>query len=319
MSKRNVIITGVSSFVGMHLARVFSQANNDVCAVISRPIACYDGIRGERLAAIAEQVSFEICDLTDNDAVGGLIKKVQPDLWVHHAGYAENYGSRDYDLEKSLTINVVALEPLYKCLAGTGCNVIVTGTSMEYTSGDTADREDDICWPDLPYGVSKLAETVEAHRLSLQYKIPTRVARIYIPVGPFDAPGKLIDSVIGALLKGESVDLSPCTQKRDFMGVDDIASAYFKLAEDMPRINFDVFNVCSGQARELRELLLNLCSIIGADPALLNFGAREMRPGEPLISYGSNDKAVSLLNWQPNDLIETLRTLVAESQNKRTV
>lgn len=319
MSKRNVIITGVSSFVGMHLARIFTQANYDVCAVTSRPMTSYDGIRGERLAAIAELVGFEVCDLTDRDAVGELINTVQPDLWIHHAGYADNYGSRDYDLEKSLAMNVVTLEPLYKCLAGTGCNVIVTGTSMEYTSGDTADFEDDICWPDLPYGVSKLAETVEAHRLSLQYKIPTRVARIYIPVGPYDAPGKLIDSVIGALLKGECVDLSPCTQKRDFMGVEDIALAYLKLAEDMPRTSFDVFNVCSGQARELKELLLSLCLIIGADPALLNFGAREMRLGEPMISYGDNSKAKEFLNWQPNDLIETLRTLVAESQNKRTV
>jgi len=310
MSNPKAVITGVSSFVGMHLARAFAGAGYDVCALTSRPVETYDGVRCQRLAAITDDVQFIQCDLTDPDATGKLIADVHPDVWVQHAGYADNYGSRDYDLGKSMAMNVVALEPLYKGLTGTTCGVFVPGSSMEYASSDKANREDDVCWPDLPYGVSKLATTVEANRLALQYDVPTRVARIYIPVGTFDAPGKLIDSVIRALLKGESIDLSPCTQKRDFLGVDDIADAYLKLAGDFSRQTFDVFNICSGEARQLRDLLEGLCSIIGVDPALLNFGAREMRPGEPMISYGDNTKAKNILSWQPQSLDKTLRSLI---------
>ena len=310
MNNRKAVITGVSSFVGMHLARAFAGDGYDVIAVTSRPIESYDGIRSQRLAAIAGNVRFVQCDLTDTEAMGCLIGDAKPDVWVQHAGYADNYGSRDYDLEKSMAMNVVALEPLYECLAGTACGVIVTGSSMEYASSDEANREDDACWPELPYGVSKLAGTVEVNRLALQYDVPTRVARLYIPVGTFDAPGKLIDSVLRALLKGESVDLSPCTQKRDFLGVDDIAGAYLKLADDFSRQIFDVFNICSGEARQLRDLLEGLCSIIGVDPTLLNFGARDMRPGEPMISFGDNIKAKNILSWQPQSLDKTLRSLI---------
>ena len=47
---------------------------------------------------------------------------------------------------------------------------------------------------------------------------------------------------------------------------------------------------------------------LGASRALLGFGKRPMRPGEPEISYGSCDKARKMLGWRP----ETLEEGIAE-------
>ena len=310
MSKRTVIITGVSSFVGCHLARAFADADYDVVAVTSRARAVYEGVRADRLDYISDHVQFAVCDLTNADALGALIGMHQPDVWVQHAGYADNYASQDYDLKKSLALNVVALEPLYQRLNGSGCGVIVTGTSMEYAPSDNANLEEDACWPELPYGVSKLAETVEASRLARQYAVPTRVARIYIPVGPYDAPGKLMDFVIRQLAAGDAADLSPCTQKRDFLGVEDLCRAYVMMADDFARQIFDVFNVCSGEAKDLRALLLDLACIMSADVELLHFGAKPMRPGEPMVSFGSNAKACDVLGWHPRPIEDALKALI---------
>jgi len=314
MTKRTVIVTGVSSFVGCHLARTFADAGYDVVAVTSRTRDTYDGVRAERLDYIADYVQFTVCDLTNTDALGALIDTHQPNVWLHHAGYADNYASRDYDLEKSLAFNVVALEPLYQRLSGTGCGVIVTGTSMEYASSDNANLEEDVCWPEFPYGVSKLAQTVEASRLAHQYAVPTRVARIYIPVGAYDAPGKLMDFVIRQLAAGNGADLSPCSQKRDFLGVEDLSLAYVKLADDFARQTFDTFNVCAGEAKELKSLLLDVARIMDADPHLLNFGAKPMRPGEPMVSFGSNAKARDVLGWQPRPIEDALKALITHVQ-----
>lgn len=310
MSQKTAIVTGVSSFVGCHLARAFAAADYRVVAVTSRPRDAYDGVRAQRLGFISDAVTFAVGDLTDAGALDALIEDHAPDVWVQHAGYADNYASPDYDLAKSLPLNVVALEPLYQRLAETGAGVLVTGTSMEYAASAQANREDDACWPDLPYGVSKLAQTVEAARLARQYDVPTRVARIYIPVGPYDAPGKLMDFVIRQLAAGEAADLSPCDQKRDFLGVDDICSAYVKMADDLPRQTFDLFNVCSGAATELKGLLLNVANLMGADPALLKFGARAMRPGETMVSYGDNAKARRVLGWTPGPIEDALNALI---------
>jgi nucleoside-diphosphate-sugar epimerase len=310
MGKRTAVITGVSSFVGCHLARAFAANGWDVIAVTSRERHEYEGIRAERLGFIPENATFAVCDLTDPDALAALVQRHAPALWVQHAGYADNYASLDYDLEKSLDMNVVALAPLYRALAGTGCGVVVTGSSMEYATSDLANREEDACWPDMPYGVSKLTEAVEAHRLSQQYGVPTRIARLYIPVGPLDAPGKLMDFVIKKLVNGEVAELSPCTQKRDFLGVSEVCAAYLKLAEDLPRRGFDVFNICSGEARELKSLLIEVAELAGASPDLLDFGARPMRAGEAMVSYGDNAKARDLLDWHPAPIEASLKLLI---------
>ena len=276
-------------------------------AVTSRSPDAYEGIRRERLDYIADDVQFAVCDLTDGDAVENLVNAHKPDVWVQHAGYADNYGSKDYDLKKSLALNVVALEPLFQHLSVNECSVIVTGSSMEYSPSDQANLETDVCWPDMPYGVSKLATSVEAARLSKQYNVPTRVARLYIPVGPYDVPDKLMDFVIHQLVAGEAADLSPCDQKRDFLGVDDLCDAYVLMIGDMNRCMFDVFNICSGEATELKTLMLK------ADRGLLKFGARPMRPGEAPVSFGSNDKAQSLLNWQPKPIEHALKMVISHA------
>ena len=310
MASKTAIITGVSSFVGCHLARAFAAAGYAVVAVTSRPREAYDGVRAQRLSCIEDVVQFAQCDLTDVDALDALIAAHEPDVWVQHAGYAVNYASAEYDLEKSLRLNVKALEPLYRCLSGLDCGVIITGTSMEYASSNVANSEDDVCAPELPYGVSKLTETMEAKRLAEHYAVPTRVARIYIPVGTYDAPGKLMDFVIQQLSAGQAADLSPCTQQRDFLGVEDLCQAYVKLADDFARQTFDIFNVCSGEAMELKALLLDVARLMNADPALLHFGAKPMRLGEPQISFGSNVKARTLLKWQPRPIADTLKALI---------
>lgn len=315
MNKKTAIITGVSSFVGCHLARAFS-ADYDVIAVTSRGREAYEGVRAARLDFVADAVTFATCDLTDENALANLIKTHKPDVWVQHAGYADNYASRDYDLEKSLALNVVALEPLYRQLANSDCRVIVTGSCMEYASSAIANVESEACWPEMPYGVSKLAETVEASRLAQQYGVQTRVARLYIPVGPYDAPGKLMDFVINQLAQGKAADLSPCEQQRDFLGVDDLTCAYVLMAANADQRVFDIFNICSGQATELKALLLSVAKLMGADEALLNFGAKPMRPGEPMVQFGDNTKARDVLGWQPSMIEEALRALIDHVREK---
>jgi nucleoside-diphosphate-sugar epimerase len=307
-----VVVTGVSSFVGLHLALDQAHRQHRVIAVVSRPRTTYDGIRGRRLAALDGNAELTQVDVTDSAAVTALVARVKPDLWLHHAGFADAYASPDYDLAKGLTVNVAPLTYLYKALAGTGCRVIVTGSGAEYSSSDSANSEHDACWPEMPYGVAKLAETLRAMQLAEQYRVPTRVARLYIPFGAFDHPDKLLAQVVAGLQAGKAIDLSPCTQKRDFLGISDLCAAWRALEEDMPRAMFDVFNVCSGEATELRQFLLGIAARMNADPALLGFGKRGMRPGEAPVSFGSNAKARELLKWAPSDLASAIdRDLLA--------
>ncbi len=310
---KRVVVTGASSFVGCHLVKAFAENGWAVAATLTRPFDAYDGVRAERLGWIRDSVSsWNVLDLRDGQAVRSFISDARPNLWIHHAGHAVNYGSADYDAAAGREVNVAPLAAIYEELAKVKAGVIVTGSSMEYADTDQACQETDACRPSTPYGASKLEETQAAEALSKQHGLPTRVARLFIPFGRFDAPNKVLPYVVDNLRQERPVDLSPCTQKRDFLAVGSVAKAYQVLADDLKRGGFEIVNVCSGQAVTVKSVIEGIAEQLGAPRALLGFGKRPMRPGEPDVSYGSCDKARKL-GWRPASLDKGIAELVAGS------
>src|SRR4029077_14128968 len=88
-----VVVTGVTSFVGLHLARSYADRGDHVVAVTRRLRSSYEGIRAARLRELEGRVEFVQSDVTDAQAVVRLVKTSTPSLWLHHAGFAEAYGS----------------------------------------------------------------------------------------------------------------------------------------------------------------------------------------------------------------------------------
>ena len=62
--------------------------------------------------------------------------------------------------------------------------------------------------------------------------------------------------------------------------------------------------MCSGNATRLKDLLMMIASELNSSHDLLKFGARQMRAGEALVSYGSNKKAIEMLGWKPGNLYD---------------
>jgi len=308
---KKILITGISSFIGFHLAKYFNKNENfEVIGTVTKNIFDYNGIQSTRLNILKKEgIIFEKLNLTDSNRVRAFIDATRPNIWINHAGYAENYGSSNYDLRKGMDINVYPLYTIYPALKQNGCEgIIITGTNAEYSDSNIANRETDICFPTMPYGLSKLMETLAAKQLSGYYDLATRVARVYLPFGPLDSPRKLLPYLISQLKKNQSIELSTCLQKRDFIYVEDLMRGYGALLGDFSRNSvFDIFNLCSGKAARLKDLLLMVVSILGANPEILRFGARKIRPGEPNVFYGSIQKAIDIFDWKPSSLEEGLK------------
>ena len=302
---KTAVVTGASSFVGCHLAGEFARKSWAVTATLSKPREAYDGIQAIRLQQLEGRVTWQTLDLQDEKAVRAFIARTGPDLWLHHAGHAVNYGSPDYDIQAGRAVNVEPLNYIYEELAKAGQGgVIVTGSSMEYSDTDKACEESDECKPATPYGRSKLEESKKTAELSERYGVPTRMARLFIPFGPLDAPTKVLPYVVENLKKGLPVELSPCTQRRDFLYIGNVVKAYGLLAEDLKRGGVEMFNISSGEAVAVGHVLEMIADFLGASRDLLGFGRRAMRPGEPTVSYGSCDKARKMLGWRPGTLEE---------------
>lgn len=311
--KGKVVVTGVSSFIGCHIASYLSQQQYEVVGTISAEESSYSGIRRERLrAASAADVRLERLDLTNTDELLRFVETEQPDVWVQHAGYVLDYDSWNYDLTAGHHINVMPLETLYKALSGVHCKgVVITGTQSEYGDTANASGEEDACWPNTAYGLSKLTGTVRARQLAQQYAIRTRVARIFIPFGVLDSPKKLMPSVVRSLAAGLPVELTACEQQRDYCSIDDLVSGYGALIRHLDdELLFEVFNLCSGNPLSLKQLLLEMADTLQADRQLLQFGKLPMRPGEAAVCYGSNEKARQLLGWKPQPLRSSLKRYI---------
>ena len=300
-----IVITGTSSFVGCHLAQQFAHSGWHVIGTVAPFPDEYEGIRGERLR-YAEQSGVELqhLDFTLEKQLQHFVLENKPDIWLHHGAWATAYSSPDYDLTRGLHVNAIALELLYKSLSDIGCRGIIhTGTSWEYGNVPKPYLENGASLPSTPYGLAKLVQTLRAKQLASYYNLSTRVARIFIPYGLRDAPSKLLPNVIRALQDGEPIDLTPCEQKRDFLFVGDLLDGYEAVVKDINRNTFfEIFNLCSGEAVALKDLLLKIARLLKADTALLRFGRKPMRVGEEMIEVGSREKAERLLGWIPQSL-----------------
>jgi nucleoside-diphosphate-sugar epimerase len=302
-----VVITGATSFVGMHLCNIFAKNEWRVIAGHLRKFSAYASPQLERIKQIAKAVEFVQFDITDQKDLTNIVEKYVPKLWIHHAGYTTDYADLNFDYKSGLTINAGSIPLVFKALKGQACGVIITGTEAEYGPAENVHFESDIPRPSSLYGVSKLAQTITAQQQSEFYNIPTRVARLFLPFGTFDHPRKVISLVIDSLRNNRPIELSPCTQKRDFIGVQDLCEAYFKLAKDLDRGGFDIFNVCSGEATELKTLIELIADALNADHQLLKFGKIPMRTGEPNLIVGDNSKASNVLSWIPRHLTNAIQ------------
>ncbi len=105
----------------------------------------------------------------------------------------------------------------------------------------------------------------------------------------------MVPALIQTLLRGDQFEATAGDQVRDYLHVDDVATALVGLAE---RRLSGVFNVCSGTPVTVRRLMQVTGEIIGrAD--LIEFGALPTPPSEPRSVLGGNQQLAAALGWSP--------------------
>jgi len=136
--------------------------------------------------------------------------------------------------------------------------------------------------------------------------------------GPGDADSKFTTYIIKSLLKNiDKLELTPGEQKRDFISVDNVVSAYLVLIEKAcsnPQM-YQHYEVGTGQSLSIREFVETAHRLIEAKTELV-FGAKPYREDEIMFSQ-ANIKPLIDLGWQPNLNFqhELLQTIEYEKNN----
>jgi nucleoside-diphosphate-sugar epimerase len=295
-----LLLTGATGLLGAKLLAPLVDAGHEIHA-LARSNTSGD--------AIFHQVSWHRVDLTDAAAAETAVREIGADSLVHMAWYVE------HGLYWSSPENVVWAEATLRLLrafaAAGGRRAVMAGTCAEYEWSRERDLYDEASAPLVPatlYGAAKHATHLLAERFAEEAGVELAWGRIFMPYGPREGAGRLVPSVVRALLAGEQAPVSDGEQERDFMYVNDVARAFAAILDSDVR---GAINVASGRCCTIREMVTLVAETVGR-PELVRWGALPSREGDPRRLVADVRRLREEVGFAPEvDLPEGVRRTVA--------
>lgn len=292
----HILITGVAGFVGSRLARHLLERG--------------DRVSGTYIDARPDLPGVDLfeADLGDRTTLERTIREADPDAVVHLAGLSHIGESWKWErMPRYYWVNIVGTENVL--LAAEGRQVVIASSADVY--GGVPRHEQPIAEsrpvaPQTPYALTKAA----AERIALAHGAV--IVRSFNLIGPGQAPNFALAAwarQLAAIRRGEQdavLKVGDLSTARDFTHVDDGAEAYRLLAGKGER--GEVYNLASGEATSMREVLTRLLAIADVHPEVQE-KAFEPRPFD--IPYLSGDAGrLRALGWEPrrslNDALQDI-------------
>jgi len=246
------LVTGAAGFTGRYLTSLLAGQGHEVYGVVHYLPD----------APIADASAVHVADLADPMAIARVVEEVRPQHVVHLAGIA--FVGHD-DIEEMYRANVVGTRQLLEALtrlAQPPKSVILASSANVYGNAREGVLEENL--PSAPandYGVSKVA----AEYVSQIYatKLPLIVVRPFNYTGRGQSDSFLIPKIVDhARQRAPVIELGNVDVARDFSDVRAVVDAYARLL-NAPQAIGGTYNICSGRAVTLREILELVISLTG--------------------------------------------------------
>jgi GDP-4-dehydro-6-deoxy-D-mannose reductase len=308
-----VLITGVTGFVGSHLADfLVARAGLEVCGT-HRWRSRMDNV--EHLRA---RLALVECDLRDPGAARRLLSAVRPDRIFHLA--AQSYVPTSWmSPSETITGNVTCQLNLLEAVreSGVATRIHVAGSSEEYGlvhKDELPIREENPLRPLSPYAVSKVAQDYLAYQYWMSHRVHTVRTRGFNHTGPRRGDVFVTSNFARQIAEIEKGLREPVVRVgnleaiRDFTDVRDMVQAYWlALERGEPG---EVYNICSGRGytvRQVLDILLGLASVrveVQEDP-------ERLRPSDVGVLLGDCTRFQRITGWKPTIPFEvTLKDLL---------
>jgi GDP-4-dehydro-6-deoxy-D-mannose reductase len=295
-----LLVTGGTGFAATHLIDWLLRESPTVHA--------WANPGGKAAPVDGRSIVWAGVDILDRDAVHAEIARTRPSVIYHCAGVADVAASWSSPA-RALKINALGTHNLVDAVqsAGLDCPVLVTGSALVYRPSTSAISEESIVGPTSPYGLSKLAQELAAQQSGVRRVLITRP---FNHAGPPQPDAYVTSSFARQIAEAEAgvtppvLNVGNLESRRDITDVRDTVRAYRLLVErgtpGRP------YNVCSGQAYRIRDLLDILVGMarvkldVRPDPS-------RMRPSDNPVVLGDNRRIRDEVGWAPQIPIE--RTL----------
>ncbi len=320
-----VLITGITGFVGPHLAE-FILNNHPETKIWG--MAFGDEGR-EILTTLEPGLSVIEGNLSDPDSLKTVLEQAKPDV-VFHLAAASSVGTSWADPTAAFSINVLGQINLFEAALSLGMKplMIISSSGEIYgdaSAGNVAINEDAPLDPRSPYGVSKAAQDLVASQYHLSGQLPTIRMRLFNHTGPRRQANFVASSFahriarIEAGLVKPAIDVGNLEVYRDFSDVRDIVRAYWLAAsKGEPGV---AYNVCSGVAVSIKEVLDHLLALSSAQVEV-RLDPHRLRAADIPILVGNHSRFTEATGWSPkipleqtlSDLLDWRRLQIAHTR-----
>ncbi len=262
MSNKRVIISGISGFIGYHLAVNLINQGYTVLGIV-RP----NSVHLERLSQL--KLDLVVLDIQQIDQLPKMITGTY-DTFFHLAWAGCRAPERD-DAKIQQSNHYASLKAL-QAAKDCGCSCfIATGSQAEYGIMHTQVSEKYQSYqPYNEYGKAKLMTYFDTEKLSKTLGIRFIWARIFSTYGIYDSSSAMITQCINLMRTNECVPLTSATQLWNYIHVEDVAEILRLLAEK--ESTQGLYHIASLDTRPLKEFILEIKALMKSD-SILDFSA----------------------------------------------
>ena len=322
-----ILITGGAGYIGSHVAKALLEANRHDVVILDN--LCKGSMRAiEALRNIGE-FEFVQESLENTPAIEKLFKREKFDAIIHFAAFVEVFESTQNPLKYYLNntanaMNLIALANKYGVK-----DFIFSSTAATYGEPDIPQVSEETPQnPINPYGRSKLmVEWVLKDAAAANPNFKYGILRY------FNVAGAASDGTIGQnypnathLIKvatqtivgkrdkmsifGDDYDTKDGTCIRDYIHVEDLASAHLAVLDYLQSNDSAVFNVGYGTGFSVKEVVNEAKKVSGVD---FKVEIAPRRAGDPACLISNADKIRTKTSWHPEH--ESLDEIILSALN----
>ncbi len=321
---KTILITGVTGFIGSHLAPELTRRFTVYGAVKHST-----GRNMQRLQEFLKDVNLVKCDITDYQSVDHVLKSINPDIVVHLAALSpvrDSFEAPFTYIQANIvgTLNIAhgMLElPDYKRK-----KLVYASTAEVYGIQEKSPiSEEAVLNPSSPYANTKSMTDTYLRMMTKVYQLNTTVMRCTNTFGRKLDASFYIEYLITTMLKSDKIHIGAPDSVRDYMYVADHVNAYI-VAIDHPEVQGEAFNATSGDSIANRDLAFKIADMLGYNKKNIilgkyppNYPMRPIESDQPFICLDAT-KIKKLLGWRATvNLDEGLARSVKYWSAKQTV